>query len=67
MKIYELETKNGRTFRVAIANKSQEQRLMKMYNDNIKNNEYEKFVSIKEVLFGIHDIKTFERQCEQLQ
>lgn len=58
-KIYELETKNGRVFRVAINNKSQENKLMKIIDEN-KNKTYEVFVSVTVANNGIHSIKDFE-------
>jgi len=65
MKCYELETKNGRTFRVAINNDSQEQRLLKKVNEN--KGKYEEFVRVEVVMDGIHDIKDFEKLADSLQ
>jgi hypothetical protein len=66
MNIFELETKNGRVFRVAIENKSQLNRLRKVIADN-KNKSYEVFTRIDDnKLNGIHDIKTFERLADSL-
>lgn len=65
MMIYELETKNGRTFRVAVANKSQEKRLMKVIGDN-KSKSYEVFVRVEVVNNGIHDVKQFESLAHSL-
>ncbi len=65
MKIFECETVNGRIFRVALANKTQEKKFFKLINDN-KNKEYEKFASVKNVLNGVFDIKQFELNCNSL-
>lgn len=67
MNIWELETKNGRIFRVAIENKSQLKRIKKVIADN-KNKEYEIFIRIDtNALNGIHEIKSFENLANSLQ
>lgn len=65
MQIYELETKNGRVFRVVVANKSQQARLTKVIHDN-KSKSYEVFVRIEVITNGIHDIKQFEKLADSL-
>lgn len=65
MKIWELETKNGRVFKVAIENTNQEERLRKVIADNDKK-AYEKFVSVKVITAGIHNIADFERLANTL-
>ncbi|MEA3386900.1 MAG: hypothetical protein U9Q66_00455 [Patescibacteria group bacterium] len=65
MKIYELETKNGRVFRVAVANNNQESRLHKVIASN-KNKSYEVFTRIEVIKNGIHDIKQFEQLADRL-
>ncbi|MBW6487506.1 hypothetical protein [Sulfurimonas sp.] len=65
MQIYELETKNGRVFSVAVANKSQQARLTKVIHDN-KSKSYEVFVRIEVIKSGIHDIKQFEKLADSL-
>ena len=64
MKIYELETKNGRTFRVAVANKNQLNRLMAKVDRS--KGKYQEFTSVKVVTNGIHDIKEFEKIADTL-
>ena len=59
-KIYEIETKNGRVFRVSANNKSQEKRLLKIISDNKNHKTYETFVRVEVVTNGIHSIKQFE-------
>lgn len=66
MKIWELETKNGRVFRVAIENANQEKRLQKCITEN-SNKTYEKFISVKVITVGIHNISEFERLTDTLQ
>jgi len=66
MQIYELETKNGRIFRVAVENKSQEKRLDKIVAKN-KDKSYEVFTRIECVKNGIHNIKDFEALVNSLQ
>lgn len=66
MKVYELKTKNGRAFRVAVNNDNQEKRLLRIVFDN-KNKSYEIFESVTSVLNGIHDIKTFEKLANELK
>jgi len=61
MKVYELETKNGRVFRVIIVNDSQQKKLRKLINDN------ETFVRVEVVINGVHDIKQFTQLCSALQ
>jgi len=65
MKIYELETKNGRVFRVAIENDNQQKRLSKIISENEKKS-YEKFIRIEVVKNGIHNIKEFEALADSL-
>jgi len=65
MKIYELETKNGRVFCVAIANKNQENRLLKAIECN-KSKNYEVFTRVEIVKNGIHDIGDFEKLAASL-
>lgn len=64
-KVYELETKNGRVFRVVISNDAQEKRLLKKVAEN-KEKSYEVFTRIEVVVSGIHDIKAFELLCDTL-
>jgi hypothetical protein len=66
MKIWELETKNGRIFRVAIQNMNQQKRLMKKIKEN-ESKSYEKFIRIEVVKNGIHDINDFEKLADTLQ
>lgn len=65
MQIYELETKNGSIFRVAIENYSQKNRLLKKVYEN-KKKSYEVFVRIECVKNGIHNIKDFEVLADTL-
>ncbi len=65
MFIYELETKNGRTFRISIENKNQLKRLHQVIHDN-KKKGYEKFTRIDVVLNGVHNIGSFEKLCGEL-
>ena len=65
MKIWELETKNGRIFRVTIQNMNQQKRLMKKIKEN-GSKSYEKFVRIEVVKNGIHDINDFEKLADTL-
>ena len=66
MNIWELETKNGRIFRVAVVNESQVKRMQKVIRDN-KKKGYEVFTRIDtNVCNGIHDIKQFEALAEKL-
>lgn len=65
MKIYELETKNGRVFRVAIQNPGQEKRLFKVIGDN-KKKDYEVFSRVECTNNGIHDIANFEKLADTL-
>jgi hypothetical protein len=65
MKIYELETKNGRIFRVGVTNRSQEKRLNKKIAEN-KKRYYEVFTRIECVKNGIHNIKDFEALVDTL-
>ena len=67
MKIWELKTKNGRVFRVCIENANQEKRLHKVIADNENKTAYEKFISIKVITVGIHNIADFERLADTLQ
>lgn len=66
MKIWELETKNGRIFRVAIQNENQQKRLMKKIKEN-ESKSYENFIRIEVVKNGIHDINDFEKLADSLQ
>ena len=65
MNIWELETKNGRIFRVAIENDSQTKRLIKKIAEN-KNKTYEVFTRVETVKNGIHNIKDFEGLADSL-
>ncbi|MDD3476619.1 MAG: hypothetical protein PHI38_07095 [Sulfurimonas sp.] len=65
MKIYTLETKNGRLFKVAVANKSQENRLLKVVEKN-KSKEYEVFTRVEAAANSIHNIKQFEELADSL-
>ena len=65
MNIYELETKNGRTFRVAIENDSQLTRLYKKVEEN-KTKTYEVFTRVECITNGIHNIKDFETLVDSL-
>jgi hypothetical protein len=66
MQVYELETKNGRIFRVAITDsKSQENRLIKVIAENKKKN-YETFIRVDCIKSGIHNIKDFELLANSL-
>lgn len=65
MKIYELRTQNGREFRVAISNEAQEARLKKII-DNNAHKVYEKFISVKVLINGVHDIKSFKELADIL-
>ncbi len=65
MKIYELETKNGRIFRVAINNDNQEKRLLKTVKNN-KSKNYEIFIRVEVVQNGICDISDFEKLQDKL-
>lgn len=65
MYIYELETKNGRTFRVAIENKSQKNRLLRKIYEN-KKKSYEIFIRKQIITNGIHNIKQFEELADTL-
>ena len=66
MQIWELKTKNGRVFRVAIENASQEKRLKKVIADNNSKKTYEKFISQKVITKGIHNIADFEHLANTL-
>jgi len=63
--VYELETKNGRIFRVAVDNKNQIDRLFKKVNEN--KGKYEEFIRIEVITNGIHNIKDFEKLADSLQ
>ena len=65
IKIYELETKNGRTYRVAITNKNQEKRLHKIIKDSEKN-KYEKIIRVEVIMRGIQDIGEIEAITKEL-
>lgn len=61
MKVHELETKNGRVFRVITNNDAQERRLFSLMFDGAgRRNDGEELVKISTVLNGIHSIKEFE-------
>lgn len=64
-KVYELETRNGRSFRVVINNDAQEKRLFKKIEEN-KAKGYEVFTRVDVIVNGIHDIKAFELLCDTL-
>ncbi len=57
MQIYELKLKDGRMFRIAPENKSQENRMFKIVNDCKANNTFKSFEC---VVNGVHNIKHFE-------
>ncbi len=65
MYIYELETKNGRIFKVGIENNNQLKRLHQVIHEN-KAKKYEVFTRIDIVVNGIHNIKDFEKSCDAL-
>ena len=62
MKIYELETANGRIFRVAIENENQLKRMNKATLDS--RGKYEKIIRVDCILSGIESIKNFEKTAE---
>ena len=64
VEIYELETRNGRVFRVAVANKNQLNRLMAKVDRS--KGKYQEFINVKVVTKGIHDIKAFEKTADTL-
>ena len=64
MKIFELETKNGRLFRVSVSNESQKARLFKKIAEN--KGKYEEFKTINCVVNGIYGIKDFEKLADSL-
>ena len=64
-KIYELETKNGRIYKVAINNDNQEKRLKKVIADN-KKKSYETFIRVEIISKGLLDLKTFEERAKGL-
>ena len=59
-KVFELETKNGRVFRVLVKNDSQEKRLFKIMFDDFERLGDEQLVKIHCEVYGIHDLKQFE-------
>lgn len=65
MEIWELETKNGRIFRVITENEHQVDRLRKIIHQN-KQKSYEVFIRIEVVTNGIHCIKDFEKLANSL-
>ncbi|MGE4510480.1 MAG: hypothetical protein AB7D43_05200 [Sulfurimonadaceae bacterium] len=65
MQVFKVETKNGRVFKVAIENSSQEKRFLKVINNN-KGKSYEHFTSVKRVEHGIQTIKEFEALASSL-
>ena len=65
MKIYELETKNGRVYKVAIANKNQELKFRKTLRENEKKS-YEVFTKVKCIYNSIHDINDFINLANKL-
>ena len=65
IKIYELETRNGRVFRVVVENPGQEKRLFKVIGEN-KKKSYEVFSRVECVNNGIHDIASFEKLADIL-
>lgn len=66
MKIWELETKNGRKIKVAVENKNQEARLRKKIYEN-KSKESEVFTRVEVVCWGINSIKEFEVFADSLK
>ncbi|MDD3466545.1 MAG: hypothetical protein PHE67_05275 [Campylobacterales bacterium] len=65
MKIFELETKNGRIFRVCVDSAAQEKRLFKVINEN-KKKTYEIFTRVECIKNGIHSIADFEKLADTL-
>ena len=65
MQVFELSTKNGRVFRVAVSNENQQKRLNKVIREN-KEKGYEVFTEIKCITSGIHSMKEFEALSEKL-
>lgn len=65
MKIWELEMKSGKVFRVAVENKNQEKRLYKRIAD-INNRAREQIISSKVIVAGIHNIADFEYLADTL-
>ncbi|MDY0246736.1 MAG: hypothetical protein RBR26_07425 [Methanosarcina mazei] len=66
MKIYYVETKNGRAFKVAVANNAQEKKFLRIVENN-KSKNYETFTRVEVAVNGIHDIKQFEQLADSLQ
>jgi len=66
MKIWELETKNGRIFRVCVANNNQEKKLLEIVEKN-KEKSYEIFTRVEPITNSVHSMKTFEHLAESLQ
>ena len=65
MEIWEITTKNGRTFRVAIMSKNQKKKLLKIIAEN-KKKSYETFEHIKCIKNDIRNIKDFEATANSL-
>ncbi|MDD3466548.1 MAG: hypothetical protein PHE67_05290 [Campylobacterales bacterium] len=65
MTLYELETKNGRIFKVVVTNANQEKRLFEVVEDN-KSKTYELFCRVECINNGIHDIASFEKLADTL-
>ena len=61
MMVFELKTTKGKIFNVAVANKNQKARLFKKYNASTNSDNEDKFISLKEICVGIHDISAFEK------
>lgn len=58
MNIYQVETVNGRFFRIAINSDAQKKRMMKVINNS--QDKYERFINLKCINNGVHNIKDFE-------
>jgi len=66
MRIVELETKNGRIFKVYIKDEDQYTRLQQVISDN-KTRKYETFKRITTITKGVYPIEEFERLCNTLE
>ena len=66
MEIVELETKNGRIFKVYIKDNDHYNRLQQVISDN-KTRKYETFTRITTITKGVYPIGSFERLCNRLE
>lgn len=66
MMVFELKTTKGRVFNVFVANKNQKTRLFQKYHASFNSNNEDKFISLKEVCVGIHDISAFEKATSSM-